>query len=282
MLRYLSDLRAGHSVTPPPELRDVLTRWADEECVICLESVDDPVLTPCTHVFCKACIVRRLATSPESGCPTCGNHVPSNDLIPLPKIEKDETGPSLDGKSGKAALAAKWKSSTKIDALMHELHELRERDPTIKSIVFSQWTSMLDLVEIPLQQAGIRFVRLDGSMPQAQREHSIRTFRTDPGTNVFLVSMKAGGLGLNLTSASHVFLLDPWWNPATEDQAIDRVHRLGQIRPVVVTRFIVKGTIEERILELQQKKKQLAQGVMMRNKELRQIRIEELRLLFRD
>jgi len=88
MLRYLSDLRAGHSVTPPPELRDVLTRWADEECVICLESVDDPVLTPCTHVFCKACIVRRLATSPESGCPTCGNHVPSNDLIPLPKIEK--------------------------------------------------------------------------------------------------------------------------------------------------------------------------------------------------
>jgi SNF2 family DNA or RNA helicase len=140
----------------------------------------------------------------------------------------------------------------------------------------------LDLVEIPLQEAGIRFVRLDGSMPQAHRENHIRTFRTDPGVNVFLVSMKAGGLGLNLTTASHVFLLDPWWNPATEDQAIDRVHRLGQVRPVVVTRFVVKDTIEERILELQQKKKQLAQGVMMRNKELRQIRIEELRLLFRD
>jgi len=119
-------------------------------------------------------------------------------------------------------------------------------------------------------------------MPQAHRENHIRTFRTDPGVNVFLVSMKAGGLGLNLTTASHVFLLDPWWNPATEDQAIDRVHRLGQVRPVVVTRFVVKDTIEERILELQQKKKQLAQGVMMRNKELRQIRIEELRLLFRD
>lgn len=140
----------------------------------------------------------------------------------------------------------------------------------------------LDLVEIPLHHAGIRFVRLDGSMPQAHRENAIRTFRTDPNTNVFLVSMKAGGLGLNLTTASHVFLLDPWWNPATEDQAIDRVHRLGQVRPVVVTRFVVKDTIEERILELQQKKKQLAQGVMMRNKELRQIRIEELRLLFRD
>jgi SNF2 family DNA or RNA helicase len=165
---------------------------------------------------------------------------------------------------------------------MQELTELNERDPTIKSIVFSQWTSMLNLVEIPLKAAGIRYVRLDGSMSQAHRENSIRSFRSDPNTKVFLVSMKAGGLGLNLTSASHVFLLDPWWNPATEDQAIDRVHRLGQTRPVVVTRFIIKDTIEERIMELQQKKKNLAQGVMMRTKELRQIRIDELRLLFRD
>jgi len=95
--------------------------------------------------------------------------------------------------------------------------------------------------------------------------------------------MKAGGLGLNLVAASHVFLLDPWWNPATEEQAIDRVHRIGQKRPVIVTRFVVKGTVEERILELQEKKKMLAQGALgMRQKELRQIRIDELKLLFRD
>ena len=79
-----------------------------------------------------------------------------------------------------------------------------------------------------------------------------------------------------------MYLLDPWWNPATEDQAIDRVHRLGQTRPVVVTRFIIQGTIEERILDMQKSKKQLAQDLMVRSKEARQIRIEELRTLFRD
>eukprot|EP01089_Gocevia_fonbrunei_P004241 TRINITY_DN14260_c0_g1_i2.p1 TRINITY_DN14260_c0_g1~~TRINITY_DN14260_c0_g1_i2.p1 ORF type:complete len:152 (-),score=30.77 TRINITY_DN14260_c0_g1_i2:93-548(-) len=136
-----------------------------------------------------------------------------------------------------------WKSSTKIDALMRELTEMTARDWTLKSIVFSQWTSMLDLVEKPLALCGLKFVRLDGSMSQAQREASIKSFRTDPEIKVFLVSMKAGGLGLNLTSASHVFLLDPWWNPATEDQAIDRVHRLGQKRPVIVTRFVIKDSI---------------------------------------
>jgi len=175
-----------------------------------------------------------------------------------------------------------WKSSTKIDALMRELFAVNERDPTIKSIVFSQWTSMLDLVEIPLKHAGIRFVRLDGSMIQTQRETAIRLFRTDPKIKIFLVSMKAGGLGLNLCSASHVYLLDPWWNPASEDQAIDRVHRLGQTRPVLVTRFIIQGTIEERILDMQKTKKQLAQDLMVRSKEARQIRIDELRSLFRD
>lgn len=186
--------------------------------------------------------------------------------------------PSMLGTSGCA-----WRSSTKIEALLQELTNLHRSDPSIKSIVFSQWTSMLDIVEEPLRQCRIRFVRLDGSMVQAHRVAAIRTFAQDPSVTVFLISMKAGGLGLNLVSASHVFLLDPWWNPATEQQAIDRVHRMGQVRPVVVTRFIIRGTIEERILELQEKKRRLAQGALMvHSKELRQIRLDELRLLFRD
>ncbi len=94
--------------------------------------------------------------------------------------------------------------------------------------------------------------------------------------------MKAGGTGLNLTSASNVYLLDPWWNPASEEQAIDRVHRLGQTKPVTVTRFYVQNSIEERILELQDRKRVLAEGALgMNNKELRQVRLDELRLLFR-
>lgn len=307
--RYVAEQRAGN-VEGCNRLRDIISAWCDEECLVCLETVDEPVVTPCGHLFCKNCILRHLLSDPAfSACASCGQKVLPGDLIPLPKKEDKNAAPSgsfdlsfpakpvsppssysasTAGSTSSSAsnsnpmASMAWKSSTKIDALMQELTEVISRDPTVKSIVFSQWTSMLDLVEIPLKSAGIRFVRLDGSMPQNQREVSIRSFRADPAVKVFLVSMKAGGLGLNLTSASHVYLLDPWWNPATEDQAIDRVHRLGQTRPVLVTRFIIKDTIEERILELQQKKKNLAQGVMMRTKELRQIRIDELRLLFRD
>jgi len=148
MMRYLAELRAGHQVVPPPALRELLTRWADEECVICLEPVDEPALTPCAHVFCKACILRHLLASPgTSCCPTCNQQVLPNDLIPLPKPDKDnmpaDPAASAEGNNHKAALAAKWKSSTKIDALMQSLCDLLARDPGIKSIVFSQWTSMV-------------------------------------------------------------------------------------------------------------------------------------------
>jgi SNF2 family DNA or RNA helicase len=199
-------------------------------------------------------------------------------LFPVPKkIHTPEE--ALEKEKRKEA---EFRSSTKIDALMQELTSLPPGE-CIKSIVFSQWTSMLDLAEIPLRKAGIKFVRLDGSMPSYQREKSVAAFKEDPSICVFLISMKAGGLGLNLVTASHVYLLDPWWNPATEDQAIDRVHRLGQTKPVHVTRFIIKDSIEERIMELQERKKMLAQGALgAGSSELRQIRIEELRLLFRD
>ncbi|KAL6058508.1 SWI/SNF-related matrix-associated actin-dependent regulator of chromatin subfamily A member 3-like 1 [Balamuthia mandrillaris] len=294
--RYQAEVNSGNQIACN-RLRDIIAAWADEECVLCLESMEEPVVTPCGHLFCKACILRHLHSGLDSSCATCSQRVRPEELIALPKREKPLLDLSLPGaesneNSGdgdlaqdrplKSMMANVWKSSTKIDALMQELTSVIQQDPTIKSIVFSQWTSMLDLVEIPMKALGIKFVRLDGSMSQNQREASIRFFRSDPDIKVFLVSMKAGGLGLNLTSASHVFLLDPWWNPATEDQAIDRVHRLGQSRPVIVTRFVIQGTIEERILELQEKKKMLAQGVMMKSKELRQIRIDELRLLFRD
>jgi len=151
-------------------------------------------------------------------------------------------------------------SSSKINALLDELNilynkqNIENKDENIKCIIFSQWTSMLDLLESPLKKMGLKYCRLDGTMAQNNREFQVKKFNTDDNVKVFLVSMKAGGLGLNLVAASHVFLLDPWWNPATEEQAIDRVHRIGQTKPVVVTRFIIKNTIEERILELQEKK----------------------------
>lgn len=121
---------------------------------------------------------------------------------------------------------------------------------------------MLDMVEVPLRREGIRFARLDGSMNQDARDRSLRQFREDDATLVFLISLKAGGLGLNLTSASVVFLLDPWWNPAAEDQAIKRAHRLGQTRTVEVKRLIARDSVEATILALQNKKRALADDAL--------------------
>jgi SNF2 family DNA or RNA helicase len=129
-----------------------------------------------------------------------------------------------------------------------------------KALVFSQWTSLLDLVEPHLRRAEVGFVRLDGST--RDRARVVNTFQDANGPPVLLVSLKAGGTGLNLTAADHIFLLDPWWNPAVEDQAADRAHRIGQDQPVMVYRLVATDTVEERILALQQRKRDLAAAAL--------------------
>jgi superfamily II DNA or RNA helicase len=129
-----------------------------------------------------------------------------------------------------------------------------------KALVFSQWTGLLDLVQPHLNAAGIPFTRLDGST--RDREGVVAAFQASAGPPVMLVSLKAGGTGLNLTAADHVFLLDPWWNPAVEEQAADRAHRIGQERPVLVYRLVARNTVEEGLLALQERKRQLAQTAL--------------------
>ena len=145
-------------------------------------------------------------------------------------------------------------SSSKVDALLEALEDAATNGH--KALVFSQWTSLLDLVEPHLKTAGVRFTRLDGSTKD--RGAVVDEFQAAEGPPVLLASLKAGGTGLNLPAADHVFLLDPWWNPAAEDQAADRAHRFGQQRPVIVYRMVAKDTVEERILALQEKKRALA------------------------
>ena len=145
-------------------------------------------------------------------------------------------------------------SSSKIERLLEALEELVSEGH--KALVFSQWTSLLNLVEPHLHNANIPFTRLDGST--RDRASVVNTFQAENGPPVMLVSLKAGGTGLNLTAADHVFLLDPWWNPAVEDQAADRAHRIGQDRPVMVYRMVAKDTVEERIFALQERKRALA------------------------
>ncbi|KIJ37106.1 hypothetical protein M422DRAFT_178448, partial [Sphaerobolus stellatus SS14] len=131
-----------------------------------------------------------------------------------------------------------------------ELLELigEKSDGQDKTIIFSQFTSMLDLIEPFLKDAGIRYVRYDGSMNAKQREESLERIRSNKTTRVILISFKAGGAGLNLTSCNNVILVDLWWNPALEEQAFGRVHRYGQEKDVMIYKLTIDKTIEERIL----------------------------------
>ncbi|ORX46294.1 hypothetical protein DM01DRAFT_1311153 [Hesseltinella vesiculosa] len=152
--------------------------------------------------------------------------------------------------------------STKITKALNLLTETRLLYPDEKTIIYSQFTAMLDLLEKPLFDNGFRFCRYDGSMSNQNREKSLKLLKTDPRCTVMLTSLKCGSLGLNLTAANRVILLDVWWNPAVEDQAIDRVHRIGQKRPVHVTRLLMNNSIEQKIVELQERKAMIAKGVL--------------------
>lgn len=150
--------------------------------------------------------------------------------------------------------------SPKIDFLIEQLKELLEENHS--ALVFSQFTSFLDVLGHDLEKHKIEFLRLDGSTPVKKRKTLIEGFQKDEGPSVFLLSLKAGGQGLNLTRASYVFHLDPWWNPAVENQASDRAHRIGQKSTVTITRILMRHTIEEKMMTLKKRKLELYKAVM--------------------
>lgn len=152
----------------------------------------------------------------------------------------------------------------------------------VKSVVFSQWTTLLDRLGDALTDQHIRYDRLDGAMNREQRNAAMEAFKVDPRCEVLLVSLRAGGVGLNLTAGRRVYLMEPFWNPAVENQAVDRIYRLGQTKPVQTIRFVMQKTIEDNMLKIQQRKKELAQmsvGRTLSKVELAQQRREELRIL---
>jgi SNF2 family DNA or RNA helicase len=167
-------------------------------------------------------------------------------------------------------------SSAKLDLLLTHLSELVEEGH--KALVFSQFTSLLAIVRKRLDDAGIVYEYLDGAT--RDRQQHVERFQNDPDCRLFLISLKAGGLGLNLTAAEYIFLLDPWWNPAVEAQAIDRAHRIGQTRPVFAYRLIARDTVEEKVLQLQSKKRDLAAAIISEdNNVLANLQREDLELL---
>ena len=277
--------RASASEAPPtPEalerLLGVLRAGGVDDCSICLcAPMHNPVVTRCAHVFCKNCIVPALMMG-NSSCPLCRQPVAQQDLIEAPPDEADNRaegeGPGGDaGASGPPLLPP----SSKVTAFLERLHaDLRglnnnnnnnNRRGVVKAVVFSQFVQFLDVIQAAANDAGFTTCRLTGGTSANGRERVIRSFQSHApdSPEVIFVSLKAGGVGINLTAASRVYLLDPWWNPAVEEQAMDRVHRLGQTRDVEVVRFAAEDTIEERMMELQARKRELARAAFEKKTE---------------
>lgn len=254
-------------------------------------------MTSCFHLLCRSCVNawnEEVGRRGHGDCPYCQSHIRlACSEIRKSKAEvehdgrrdskKDPKGKTLDNYSG---------PHTKTRALLESLLETKainaaQPDETpIKSVVFSGWTSHLDLIQMALDKEGIHYTTLDGRMTRNARTGAMTAFREDPSVEVMLVSIMAGGLGLNLTAGSNVYVMEPQYNPAAEAQAIDRVHRLGQTRPVKTVRYIMRESIEEKMLDLQDKKMKLASLSMDRNKvmdkaEAAKQKLMDLRSLFK-
>ncbi|CDH59294.1 dna repair protein rad5 [Lichtheimia corymbifera JMRC:FSU:9682] len=213
------------------------------------------------------------SSSPANLCELCGGPLANADVSFCPPCQSQIEQCTEEGSMPT--------TSTKINKMLDILDETRRNHPKEKTIIFSQFTSMLDLMEDPLRRSGFKYCRYDGSMSNHLREKSLEALRNDPECTVMLISLKCGSLGLNLTAANHVILMDIWWNPAVEEQAIDRVHRIGQRLPVHVVRLVMDRTIEQKIIQLQQKKAQMVQGALgdgvIKNTKLT---MKEIRTLF--
>jgi DNA repair protein RAD5 len=230
---------------------------ADNECPICSEEpMIEQTVTGCWHSVCKKCLLDYISHQTDKGeiprCISCREVLNTRDIF---EVVKDDDPDSLDGAPKISLQRLGSISSAKIGMLLTHLKSLRRETPGSKSVIFSQFTSFLTLVEPALTRASIPFLRLDGSMAQKARASVLAEFAASQKGIVLLLSLRAGGVGLNLTMANNVVMLDPWWSFAVEAQAIDRVHRMGQTQPVKVCRFIVKDSVEERMLKIQDRKK---------------------------
>ncbi|TGJ86555.1 hypothetical protein E0Z10_g2257 [Xylaria hypoxylon] len=218
-----------------------------EDCPICYDPIQthDPVITACKHRFGRTCIIE--AVKRQERCPMCRQDLTADDLLePRPVEVETPAGADIDSD----------RRSSKTDQLEGLVGKHLE-DPKSKVVIFSQWTSFLDIIEPLLVEKKIKCVRLEGKMNIKKRDEAVERLNNDPETRVMLASLHAAGVGVNLTAADTVILTDCWWAPAIEDQAIDRVHRIGQNRPVTVYKLLVEGSVEYRVLDVQSEKRKL-------------------------
>lgn len=225
-------------------------------------------MTPCYHLICTTCIKEI-----QGICP-CTTRFMSTIPLRSTRAGQEHEAHAQDkaGKASGKAIKDYTGPNTKVRYLINELtmwknkSEANPDEPPYKSVIFSQWTTNLDLIQMALENTGIVYTRLDGKMTRIARSRAMDDFREDPVVQVILVSITAGGLGLNLTTGNSVYIMEPLFNPAAEAQAIDRVHRLGQKREVYCVRLLMEDSFEGKMRELQEKKMKLASLSMDRDK----------------
>ncbi|KAG0500907.1 hypothetical protein HPP92_000979 [Vanilla planifolia] len=279
-LKSLLLVNSIEDVSMNPELLKKLALMLEDgddfDCPVCLSPPTKTIITCCAHIFCQPCILKTLKTI-NPRCPICRHSLSKSDLFLAPPTKVPDENPIAD--------VSRIPISSKVSALLNLLLASKKQRASTKSVVFSQFRKMLILLEAPLRAAGLGVLRLDGSMSMKKRTQVIKDFGSNSpnAPTVLLASLKAAGAGINLTMASRVYLVEPWWNPAVEEQAMDRVHRIGQQEEVKVVRLIVKDSVEERILELQERKKKLAGGLFGKKaaKEQREMRVEDIRTMLR-
>jgi len=246
------------------------------ECGICLmemEESDGTILKSCGHVFCKLCIQQVLAKSNKK-CPYCRATFEESDIVDMSQA----SSAANENSDKKPADDLKYGTPSKIQALLGAIQGM-QRDE--KGVIFSQFTSHLDVIGDAMKQAGHSFVRIDGSVSATKRISAISSLNSDaPNSPRFILcSLLASGTGINLTRANWCFMMDVWWNEAVESQAMDRIHRISQTRKVTVLRFVMKDSIEERIIKVQERKSLQAKGALQKLKgdEKRKALIGDLR-----
>ncbi|KAF8913214.1 P-loop containing nucleoside triphosphate hydrolase protein [Gymnopilus junonius] len=258
------------------------------DCPICFSEVENPVVVPgCMHQFCKDCIVSHIGIcegkKQQANCPTCSTGpLKSSELLEI--IRVGENSGSSNASEPRVVLRRNnFESSTKLDALIQDLRKLRDQDPCFRAVVFSQFTSFLDLIQAALERDKFDQYRFDGTMDMKKKGAAISEFKSPSRKpKVLIISLKAGGVGLNLTFANHVYMMDCWWNAATENQAIDRVHRIGQDKTVYVKHFIVSKTIENRILQIQRRKMAVVNEAFKGSGKTDPESIQNLKIMFGD
>ncbi|KAJ5134623.1 hypothetical protein N7526_005988, partial [Penicillium atrosanguineum] len=250
--KLMGDLERHKVVPLTPEnvkaLQDMLQIQIEsqEMCAICLDNLEDPVITACAHAYCRGCVEQVIER--QHKCPLCRADIKDTSTLVSPAADM--------GESPDTVVADPNNPSSKIEALMKVL-TAQGQAPGTKTVVFSQWTSFLDLVEPQLEKSRIKFVRIDGKMQSVKRDNSINMFSNEPSCTVLLASLSVCSVGLNLVAANQAILADSWWAPAIEDQALDRVYRLGQKRETTMWRLVIEDSIEERVLEIQKRKREL-------------------------